>query len=461
MAAPMNFWAVTPGSTQTSPADFDGSIDGFMTALKSCVPFDAKAATIALGNVVAHHYYLKELNGLFYKAQPTQVSDSDALAFLGKLKTPSWMNINTAVSDLTVSAFTMGVSRMLDTPLNRLYAKHLNDHLWNSKVISIQEFAKDSSKTDEFRKLLISPKFARTVQNEMKNTTRAFRTTYRTHLLYMNEYIRSNDIPKVLDSLDSSDIYGTQAVIGAWIAHSLYSSVSSGSTVLGRSSGTHAHHRQHSSAERFHHRDNDMDTYNGTSLHNEWDQDKSIMGAMTCFVLEPCHENGSPAVWNMFRRESRKTMVCGFNHEEPFFTPGHVFFTTTGLPAVDPKATLEENPWLDVGALQDGHVVLRIDESDGSYERVPIHQITLAEVECPAVHGVHLREGPRSYHANGYLVHLNYPEITIKSVGRLLRKLPATQQMNILLKLEELTPVFGRFGSSTVLELFEREIAYN
>ena len=152
------------------------------------------------------------------------------------------------------------------------------------------------------------------------------------------------------------------------------------------------------------------------------------------------------------------TLLCGFNSESPWFTPGHVFFTTTGIRAIDPAAAIRENPWLEIGTLSRGHVLFRANE-DGTYDRVEIETINSAVVECSSVHGVHLREGLRSYHANGYLVHLNYPEITIKSVARLLRRLPAQLRLSLLLKFKELAPVFGRFGATTVAELIDREMA--
>ena len=43
------------------------------------------------------------------------------------------------------------------------------------------------------------------------------------------------------------------------------------------------------------------------------------------------------------------TILFGFNDEESFFTANHVFYTTTGLRAIDPIGAKRENPWLEVG----------------------------------------------------------------------------------------------------------------
>lgn len=101
------------------------------------------------------------------------------------------------------------------------------------------------------------------------------------------------------------------------------------------------------------------------------------------------------------------------DHGAPFFTAGHVFHTTTGRRAVDPNLAMKENPWLDVGRLSVGHVLYRISPGSSKYEEVPIesiHSQRMPEVEY--VYGVHLREGRRRYHANGFLVAVNYPEVS-------------------------------------------------
>ncbi|PTB66247.1 hypothetical protein BBK36DRAFT_1159294 [Trichoderma citrinoviride] len=154
---------------------------------------------------------------------------------------------------------------------------------------------------------------------------------------------------------------------------------------------------------------------------------------------------------------SGNIVLFGINELEPFVTANHVFYTTTGLRAIDPIAAQHENPWLQVGALKMGHVLLRT--SDGkSYERVPVGRITSASVPCESVHGLHLRSGLRSYHANGYLVHLNYPEITIASIGKLLRNMPTYQRSQLLQNIKELQPIFSKFGAGFVSDLLGKEL---
>lgn len=110
--------------------------------------------------------------------------------------------------------------------------------------------------------------------------------------------------------------------------------------------------------------------------------------------------------------DDRQIRLFGFNDEQPFFSANQVFHTSTGLRALDPIAAMKDNPSLEVGILRVGHYAFRT--ADGvNYEHFCINGISSSEADCSSIYGVHLREGPRSYHANGYLVHLNYSEITM------------------------------------------------
>ncbi|KAK3371086.1 hypothetical protein B0T24DRAFT_531973, partial [Lasiosphaeria ovina] len=169
-----------------------------------------------------------------------------------------------------------------------------------------------------------------------------------------------------------------------------------------------------------------------------------------------------PQQWGICSSETVKLpcpeRLFGINGEGAFFTAGHPFFTTTGLRAIDPEAARRENPWIEVGTLKIGHQLLRVRQDDtSSYETVEIRTIEALKSEHQFVYGVHLREGLRSYHANGYLVALNYPEITVASVAQALQSFPPQQRLGLLAGLRELAPLLQRFGGSTVLELLERE----
>ncbi|KAL2672765.1 hypothetical protein Neosp_013481 [[Neocosmospora] mangrovei] len=143
--------------------------------------------------------------------------------------------------------------------------------------------------------------------------------------------------------------------------------------------------------------------------------------------------------------------LYGFNGEAPFFTAGHPFYTTTGLRSIDPQTARKENPWLEVGQLKPGHVLLRLN-AEKQYEQEVITSINMSRSDVTSVYGVHLREGLRSYHANGYLVAINYPEITAVSITRQLKTFPPPQRATMLHSLGVLKPLFERFGAGTVMD---------
>ncbi|MCJ1421447.1 hypothetical protein MMC32_007811 [Xylographa parallela] len=151
-------------------------------------------------------------------------------------------------------------------------------------------------------------------------------------------------------------------------------------------------------------------------------------------------------------------LLVAINDEPAFFTPGHVFHTTTGLRAVEPKSARNENPWLNVGKLGKGHVLKRLQQDGKSYEHVEIKSLRIETTKAAEVYGVHLREGQRSYHANGYLVAVNYPEITIKSIANLLSQCTRAQRVEMMKQIKELDPLFKKFGVATISAVLATEL---
>lgn len=114
-----------------------------------------------------------------------------------------------------------------------------------------------------------------------------------------------------------------------------------------------------------------------------------------------------------------RMFVFGFNGEKPFVSAGHIFFTTCGPKAIDPVAAHEENPRIVISQLRIGDVLYRLDEFDGKsvYAKVVVESFTVERASSDVVYGLHFAQGSHGgarYHANGYLVAANYPEITLK-----------------------------------------------
>ncbi|KAJ0150887.1 Guanine nucleotide exchange factor SRM1 [Fusarium oxysporum f. sp. albedinis] len=174
--------------------------------------------------------------------------------------------------------------------------------------------------------------------------------------------------------------------------------------------------------------------------------------------------NGANDEWGLVSDERvvipvDSPIIYGFNDEAPFFTAGHVFHTTTGLRALDAELAMKENPWAEVGRLSAGHILYRLGKDGRTYDQVPILDINWRQMpEVTEVYGVHLREGRRSYHANDYLVMVNYPEITLKRICSTLATFSQEDQVRLLQSLKELNPLFERFGIATVSEMVQREV---
>ena len=153
------------------------------------------------------------------------------------------------------------------------------------------------------------------------------------------------------------------------------------------------------------------------------------------------------------------TAIFGFNAVEPFFTAGHPFWTQDGWRAVNPHLAKLENHWLEVGQLTEGDYVRRakrIYHDHIAYEWIKIESIHFKDYPAGTkVFGVHTREGPRSYHANGFLVCLNYPEITSQSVINRMSSLSSDEKKKLQKHMNELEPILDKVfgsGSATVMK---------
>ena len=78
---------------------------------------------------------------------------------------------------------------------------------------------------------------------------------------------------------------------------------------------------------------------------------------------------------------------------------------------MEPVIARRENQWLHVGKLEIGHVIFRLAPDGKSYDLVKVKSLEVEKTLTKVVYGLHLREGLRQYHANGYFVAMNYPEV--------------------------------------------------
>lgn len=163
--------------------------------------------------------------------------------------------------------------------------------------------------------------------------------------------------------------------------------------------------------------------------------------ATFAYLLVSDHSPGTLSDEKVYNRTSAagelspKLMLYGFNDEQPFVTAGHIFFTTAGPKAIDPSIAQAENPSVVVNQLGIGDVLYRLDETRKAYTKVCITSFSVAPAPGEWVYGLHFRQGAHGgarYHANGYLVAANYPELTMKRFSDRLAALPRRQQKAVV-----------------------------
>ncbi|KAI9774398.1 MAG: hypothetical protein M1840_004292 [Geoglossum simile] len=167
-------------------------------------------------------------------------------------------------------------------------------------------------------------------------------------------------------------------------------------------------------------------------------------------------QHGSTSAENL-RIPGPGKMLYGFNKEGTFFTSNHAFYVAPGLwRAIDPVAAREINPWLDVGRLQVGDRLLKAVENN--YEEIEITSIESEPCKYDFLYNLHLREGLRSYHTNGYCVYMNYPEVTLSQVADILRGISKDRKHLLLRNYQELAPIFSKYEWQTVIDILDRQM---
>ncbi|KAF5540996.1 hypothetical protein FMEXI_8148 [Fusarium mexicanum] len=172
-----------------------------------------------------------------------------------------------------------------------------------------------------------------------------------------------------------------------------------------------------------------------------------------------------PGPWTQYKYQPPSSSGPG-----TCFIAGTQIITKSGnMPIED----LKENDWVltngtndEWGLVSDERVVIPVDspiiygfKDRRTYDQVPVLDINWSQMpKVKKVYGVHLREGRRSYHANDYLVMVNYPEITLKRICSTLATFSQEDQVRLLRSLKELNPLFERFGIATVSEMVQREV---
>jgi len=145
--------------------------------------------------------------------------------------------------------------------------------------------------------------------------------------------------------------------------------------------------------------------------------------------------------------------LFGINDDMPFASVNHPFWTTEGWKCLDPEGAKQENPDVDFKLLQVGDVVFKIAQTNPLlYQPIRISKLTFRTLSEPTkIYGLHL-DGPRSYHANRYVVAANYPILTKKRVQEGMKLLNEQETRKLASAItsarSELTKVLGSWASN-------------
>lgn len=113
--------------------------------------------------------------------------------------------------------------------------------------------------------------------------------------------------------------------------------------------------------------------------------------------------------------------IYGINEDKPFFTAAQVFWTNRGWKAISPDLAGKNNSKLLIRPLEAGDVVFVAISSKNGFSYQPKQIKTFTSTKLPTgalLRGIHIREGTKSFHANGYLVSNNEAEFTSVSLTR-------------------------------------------
>ena len=151
----------------------------------------------------------------------------------------------------------------------------------------------------------------------------------------------------------------------------------------------------------------------------------------------------------------------GANREEPFFSAGHQFWTQEGWKAIDPEIARMENPHREVQELKPGDVVFRLRAADPIvYDEVRIRDFTRGYLPPGGrLYGLHLVDGPHSYHANGYLVAMNYPQFTVQRLAQGFARLSDAERRHLERCLTDAMPLLRRSVGPFIETALRRALA--
>lgn len=152
----------------------------------------------------------------------------------------------------------------------------------------------------------------------------------------------------------------------------------------------------------------------------------------------------------------RLKTLYGINELEPFMSPEHAVMTTEGWKSLAPEQSNQINSYYNVTLLRRGDQVFTLEGT------VRVEKITVAQAkpeENFTGYDLHFISGEKSYYANGLLVLLNYPDITLARLMRALEGMEAGRRRRFLTLFQTERDLFDELLPNGLTAYFE-ECAY-
>lgn len=151
------------------------------------------------------------------------------------------------------------------------------------------------------------------------------------------------------------------------------------------------------------------------------------------------------------------TRLYGINKIPPFMSWEHAVMTTDGWKSLDPETTNKINSFYQATLLREGDMVVT---SDGikKVDTITRKYADADKNEYFVGYDLHFREGYHSYFANGILVLLNYPEITLSRVKKVMKEMNADEQERLVNMVKQNYDIFCDIFGELTMKQFEEEI---
>lgn len=152
----------------------------------------------------------------------------------------------------------------------------------------------------------------------------------------------------------------------------------------------------------------------------------------------------------------RLRTLYGINELEPFMSPEHAVMTTDGWKSLAPEQSNQINSYYHVTLLRQGDQVFTLEGT------VRVDKITVAQAkpgENFTGYDLHFVSGEKSYYANGLLVLLNYPDITLTRLMRALEGMEAGRRRRFFTLFQTERALFDDLFPNGLTTYFE-EYAY-